>query len=77
MVGACGTYGREKIQTKFWLGSVKEINLLDDPDLDVNYRIILKWRLQEQMSGCRLEYCGCCEYGNEHSVSTKCREFLD
>jgi len=59
------------------LGGGKEINLFEDPDLEVNYRIILKWLLQKQRSRCRLESCGCCEHDNELPVSTKCGEFLD
>jgi hypothetical protein len=53
--------------------------------LGINVRIILKWILSEKM-GRRGVYSpgsgqgqvsGCCEYGNEPSVSIKCGEFFD
>jgi hypothetical protein len=41
MGGACSTYGRREAYTGFWWGNLKEIDHLEDTDVDG--RIILRW----------------------------------
>jgi hypothetical protein len=45
MGGACCTYGRNEMRTKFWSGSLKRIDHLEDVGTDG--RIILEWILQK------------------------------
>ena len=67
----------------FWWGNLRERDHLEEPGRDG--RIILQWIFRKWNGGHRLDCsgleqgqeAGCCECGNEHSGSIKCREFLD
>jgi hypothetical protein len=70
------------MHTVFWSGDLREGGHLKNPD--VNGRIILKWIFEKlgehglDRSGSGYgQVAGCCECGNEPSVSIKCRKFLD
>jgi len=67
--------------TGFWWGKLWERDHCGDPGVDV--RIILRWIFRRWEYGLDRagsgygEVVGTCEYGNEHSSSIKCGEFLD
>jgi len=71
------------VYTGFWWGNLRERDHMEEPD--VYRRIILRWIFRKLMSGLGLDrsgsewgqVAGSCEFGNEPSLSTKCREFLD
>jgi hypothetical protein len=56
------------------VGKPEGRNHLEDPDVDG--RIILKWIFERLDGGHRLDQSGS-GYGNEHSGSIKCGEFLE
>jgi hypothetical protein len=75
--------GRVEVYTGFWWGNLKERDYLEDTDVDG--RIILRWIFKKwDVRACagsmwfRIgQEAGACEYGNEHSGSIQCGEFLD
>jgi hypothetical protein len=81
--GHVACMGRGEVHTGLQWGNMREGNHLEDPGLDG--RIILKWifeRLDERAwTGSiwpRKGYVmGSCQYGDEHSGSIKCGEFLE
>ena len=71
------------MHTEFWWGNLREENHLEDPGLDG--RITLKCIFEKWVGRHGLDrsdsgygqVAGCCECGNEPSVSLKCEEFLE
>jgi len=71
------------IYTSFWCVNLRECDHLEDPDVDgevilssIFKMLVVGHGLDGASSGNR-QLEGACECGNETSVSTKCREFLD
>jgi hypothetical protein len=81
MGGACSTYGRREMHTKFWTENMKGGDHMEDPGIDEK---ILEWILGKQ-GKCVLDssgsgygmMVGSCEHGNEPIGSIKSREFCD
>jgi hypothetical protein len=70
--GGCGMYGGEGRCTRVLVGNLRERRHLED--LCVGGSITVELILNN--IGCKGHVSGCCEQGNEPSVSTKLWEFL-
>ena len=78
MEGACSTKGKRKVYRRFWWGKLREIRSRWEDNKKLDLQKVGCGHGQDLSSGSgRGRLTGTCEYGNEHSGSIRCGEFLD